>query len=168
MKTVNIKGKEYVEVNERIKEFRTNKDYEAWTLLSEIISCDSGVCIMKATILDAENHVRATGHAYEKEGSTFINKTSYIENCETSAWGRALGNLGIGIDTSIASSNEVENAIANQNNKPKGNIAKPECPDEQINKALDAIAKGNISKENALKKLINTFDLTIEQKKNFE
>ena len=31
----------------------------------------------------------ATGHAYEKEGSSFINKTSYIENCETSAIGRA-------------------------------------------------------------------------------
>jgi hypothetical protein len=43
-----------------------------------------------------------------------INKTSYVENCETSAWGRALANLGIGIETSIASSNEVEMAIAKQ------------------------------------------------------
>ena len=55
--------------------------------------------------------------AYEKEGSTFINKTSYIENCETSAWGRALGNLGIGIDTSIASAEEVQNAVLNQSPK---------------------------------------------------
>ena len=56
----------------------------------------------------------ATGHAQEKEGSTFINKTSYIENAETSAIGRALGLLGIGIDTSIASAEEVSTAIANQ------------------------------------------------------
>jgi hypothetical protein len=46
-----------------------------------------------------------------------INKTSYIENCETSAWGRALGNLGYGIQTSIASAEEVEMAIAKQEKK---------------------------------------------------
>jgi hypothetical protein len=44
-----------------------------------------------------------------------INKTSYVENCETSAWGRALACIGIGIETSIASSNEVQMAIAQQN-----------------------------------------------------
>ena len=56
----------------------------------------------------------ANGLAEESKGSTFINKTSYVENCETSAWGRALGNLGIGLDTSVASADEVKNAIANQ------------------------------------------------------
>jgi len=61
-----------------------------------------------------DNQILAVGHAYEKEGSTFINKTSYIENCETSAVGRALGMLGIGIDTSIATAEEVNIAIINQ------------------------------------------------------
>jgi hypothetical protein len=56
----------------------------------------------------------ATAHAYEKEGSSFINKTSYIENCETSAVGRALGIYGIGIDTSLASADEVANAVTQQ------------------------------------------------------
>lgn len=116
MKTINIKGKEYVEVNERIKFFREN--YKGYKLTSEIISLENGFVVIKATILNENNEVVATGHAYEKEDSSFINKTSYIENCETSAWGRALGNLGIGIDTSIASAEEVENAILNQE-KPK-------------------------------------------------
>ena len=58
--------------------------------------------------------IRATGHAEEYMGSSYINKTSFIENCETSAIGRALGLLGIGIDTSIASAEEVSNAISNQ------------------------------------------------------
>ena len=53
-----------------------------------------------------------------KENSSFINKTSYIENCETSAVGRALGMAGIGIDTAVASAEEVQNAINNQN-KPR-------------------------------------------------
>lgn len=117
MKTVNIKGKEYVEVNERVKYFREN--FKGWSLESELLSNEDGVCVFKATIKDENGTIKATGHAYERESSSFINKTSYIENCETSAWGRALGNLGIGIDTSIASGDEVVNAINNQNEEPK-------------------------------------------------
>lgn len=112
MKTVNIKGKEYVEVNERVKYFREN--FEDWSIETELLSNENGVCVIKAIVKNPDGIVKATGHAYENEGSTFINKTSYIENCETSAVGRALGLLGIGIDTSIASSEEVENAINNQ------------------------------------------------------
>lgn len=114
MKTVNIKGKEYVEVNERVRFFRTIDAFANWAIETELLSNENGVCVFKATVKDENGIIRATGHAYEKEDSTFINKTSYIENCETSAVGRALGILGIGIDTSIASSEEVENAMKNQ------------------------------------------------------
>ena len=117
MKTIDIKGKKYIEVNERLKYFREH--YIGFSLESEIISLDSGVCVFKAIIKDEKGTVIATGHAYEKEGSSFINSTSYIENCETSAWGRALGNLGIGIDTSIASAEEVLNAQLNQKKPEK-------------------------------------------------
>lgn len=127
MKTVNIKGREYIEVNERLKYFREN--YKNWSLTSDLISLENGVCVIKATIRDENEVIKATGLAYEKENSTFINKTSYIENCETSAWGRALGNLGIGIDTSVASAEEVQNAINNQNPK-----------DSTINNDLDIFA----------------------------
>ena len=115
MKTVNIKGKEYVEVNERVKYFI--KSYPGWSIETEILSNSDGVCVFKATVRDDGGILRATGHAYEKESSSFINKTSYIENCETSAVGRALGFLGIGIGTSIASSDEVANAANNQTTK---------------------------------------------------
>ena len=116
-KTTNIKGKEYVEVNERIKYFRTSEDYKGWSINTELIHFDSDSCVMKAEIRDDQWVLRATGFAQEDKSSSYINKTSYVENCETSAWGRALANLGIGIDTSIASSNEVQIAIAKQNNK---------------------------------------------------
>lgn len=117
VKSIDVKGKPYVEVNERIKAFR--KLYPEGIIETELLSNENGVCIFKAIIsstmtTEGERCVLATGHAYEKEGSTFINKTSYIENCETSAVGRALGMLGLGIDTSIASAEEVQNAIANQ------------------------------------------------------
>jgi hypothetical protein len=118
LKTVKIRDKEYVEVNERLKAFRTLPEYKGYSLESDVIALENGVITIKATIRDADGVVKATGLAQEKESSSFINKTSFVENCETSAWGRALGNLGIGIDTSVASAEEVENAINNQNPKP--------------------------------------------------
>lgn len=130
MKTVNIKGKEYVEVNERIKYFR--EKYKNWSLTSKIISLKEGVCVIRAVIRDENGVVKATGLAYEKESSSFINKTSYIENCETSAWGRALGNLGIGIDASIASADEVQNAQRNQEDAPKVNNSKAKPTVKQL------------------------------------
>jgi len=93
MKTIDIKGKPYITVNERLKYFREN--FKGHSLLSEMVSNENGVVIFKATILNENDRVIATGYAYEKEGSSFINKTSYIENAETSSWGRCLGNFGI-------------------------------------------------------------------------
>lgn len=115
LRTVNIKGKEYVEVNVRIKAFRDM--YPDGSIMTEIVSHQDGVCVVKAIAI-VGGQIRATGHAYEKEGSTFINKTSYIENAETSAIGRCLGCLGIGIDTSVASVEEVANAIKQQGGDP--------------------------------------------------
>ena len=112
IKTTDIKGKEYAEVNQRIKAFRMV--YPTGPIIPEMLKCDDGICIFKATVSDEEGNVLGVGHAYEKENSTFINKTSYIENCETSAVGRALGMAGFGIDTSVASAEEVANAIENQ------------------------------------------------------
>lgn len=119
IKTTDIKGKDYAEVNQRIKAFRMV--YPNGSITTEIVSLVDGVVTMKTTIKDNEGNVLSTGYAYEKENSTFINKTSFIENCETSAVGRALGMCGFGIDTSVASAEEVRNAIENQkpNNQPK-------------------------------------------------
>ena len=113
--------KDYAEVNERIKAFRML--YPNGTIKTEIISLNDGVCVFQALAMTEEGRILATGHAFEKEGSSVINQTSYIENAETSAVGRCLGMLGIGIDTSIASYEEVSNAIEQQE-QPK-ETAKP-------------------------------------------
>jgi len=119
MKSIKIKGKDYITVNERIKYFQ--EFYENWSLISEIISpieqIEDFVCI-KATVLNPDGRVITTGHAHEVPTGQ-VNSTSHIENCETSAWGRALGCLGIGIDTSIASAEEMERVDRIQNTPPK-------------------------------------------------
>lgn len=127
IKTTNIKGKDYAEVNQRIKAFRMV--YPNGSITTEIVSLVDGIVTMKTTIKDNEGNVLSTGYAYEKENSTFINKTSFIENCETSAVGRALGMCGFGIDTSVASAEEVQNAIENQ--KPNNNQPKEETKPQQ-------------------------------------
>ena len=111
MKSVDIKGKQYIMANERIKEFR--KQHPNGQILTQIMANADGQVMFQAKIM-VEGVLVATGHAYEKEASSFINKTSYIENCETSAIGRALGVYGIGIDASIASAEEVGNAVKQQ------------------------------------------------------
>lgn len=117
MKTVNIKGKEYITVNERLIHFRTEAAYKGWRIVEDLISLDDNEGVFKATILDPDGNEMVSAHAQEYRDSSYINKTSFLENGFTSALGRALGYLGIGINTSIASAEEVGNAVANQDNK---------------------------------------------------
>lgn len=109
---VNIHGKEYKTVAERIGELNDLN----YSLNTELVSWEKNVVIMKATLTitgDDGDVNTYTGHAYEHEGSSQINKTSALENCETSAIGRALAAAGFG-GTEYASANEVENAIHQQ------------------------------------------------------
>ena len=123
--TMDIKGKEYALLNQRIKAFRMV--YPEGSIITEIISLENGICTIKATAKSGDN-ILGTGYAQEKEGSTYINATSYIENCETSAVGRALGMCGFGIDTSVCSAEELQNAI---NNQDSGRVEKAaETPKE--------------------------------------
>lgn len=117
MKTVNIKGKEYITVNQRLIHFRKEAAYNGWRIVEDLISLDDKEGVFKATILDPDGNEMVSAHAQEYRDSSYINKTSFLENGFTSALGRALGYLGIGLDVSIASAEEVGNAVANQDNK---------------------------------------------------
>lgn len=111
-KTGTSETKEYAEVNQRVKAFRMV--HPNGKILTEMLSNMDGVCLFRAEIYSDDGSLLGVGHAQEKESSSVINKISYIENCETSAVGRALGMCGFGIDTSIASADEVKNAIQQQ------------------------------------------------------
>jgi hypothetical protein len=112
--TVNIHGKEYKTVAERVNDAH-DKAKGKLSISTDLVSWEDGVVIVKATI-DMDGNI-FTGHAYEREDSTQINRTSALENCETSAIGRALAAAGFG-GTEYASANEVENAV-HQQSKPK-------------------------------------------------
>lgn len=113
IKKIEVKGKAYACVAARVAAFR--EMCPEGCISTEIISMADGIVVMRSTVADENGKVLATGMAYEKEESSYINKTSYIENCETSAVGRALGMLGIGSDEQMASAEEVANAINTQN-----------------------------------------------------
>jgi hypothetical protein len=143
---------EYVTVNDRLEKF-----YEVFpdgSIQTEIISNENGVCIFKAYAYRDQADLRpATGHAYEKEGSSFINKTSHIENCETSAVGRALAMLGFEIKKSIASREEVANAKLQQE---QGNKEEQKYVEDIRNSTIDAI------KISALTKAVISYNISDE------
>ncbi len=111
----NIKGRQYIDVAQRIQGFW--ELYPQGRIVTEMVADDGKRCVFKAEAYDmAEGGagLLATGHAYEVNSGRGVNATSYIENCETSAVGRALGMLGIGSTDSIASADEVMAAQAYQ------------------------------------------------------
>ncbi len=111
--TVKIHGKEYKTVALRIQEFR--EKHPDFTIQTELVEANDTLVVMKATI-SAGGMVIATGYAEEVRTASKINRTSALENAETSAVGRALAFFGLG-GSEIASADEVANAISQQNSQ---------------------------------------------------
>lgn len=158
---LDIKGKGYATVPARIQAFR--QLCPNGTIETEIIDMTNGIVTMKATAKDEDGKVLGTGFAQEKETASYINKTSYIENCETSAVGRALGMIGLGAESSIASAEEMVNALMNQAKTEK---AKSEPIDSTMVVALVSAAKNaDVTVEQICEKFgIQTLgDMTVEQ-----
>ena len=123
-KTGEVKVKDYAEVAQRVKAFRMV--YPTGYIHTHFYDLKDGVCTMMAECgYYSESGAKielATGTAQEKEGSSFINEFSYIENCETSAVGRCLGLAGFGIDAAVCSAEELQVAIENQEKNPMGQV----------------------------------------------
>jgi hypothetical protein len=130
LKTINIKGNDYVQVNERVRAFRTHPDFANMSIETSIVELSENRVLMLAKVLDVNGIVRSTGHAEEILTSHGVNSTSFIENCESSAVGRCLGFLGIGVDTSIASGEEVERAT----NRQESNAEEKRTDENSVNK----------------------------------
>jgi len=111
---VDIHGKNYTLVAERINQI--NDDAKTYSLTSQILKWDDQFIIIQATLL-IEGEGTYTGTAMERLGSNHINKTSHVECCETSAWGRALAAAGYGGD-SIASADELVMALNQEKQAP--------------------------------------------------
>lgn len=149
MKTVNIKGKEYATVPERVKAFR--QICPGGCISTEIVNLTDEMVIMRTTVTDEDGKILSTGMAFERPDSSYINKTSFIENCETSAVGRALGWIALGVDASMASAEELVNALKGQEEIK----AKEACNAE--------IAAQKQSRAAELKRWIAAHKLTMDQ-----
>ena len=114
-KAIDIKGKEYVLVSDRIIYF--NEKYPEGCIKTKLIT-DPGadtVFVKAAVYPDSGKQLRYfTGYSQAKWGEGYINKTSALENAETSAVGRALAFMGIGVIDSVASLDEMNKTTHNQ------------------------------------------------------
>jgi len=140
-KTTNIKGKQYVEVNQRVIALRALPEFKGHSIETELLHIDTESCVVRATIKNAEGQIVSQGMAQEDKSSSRINQTSYVENCETSAVGRALGFLGIGIETSIATADEVDMAIKKQDS-PSASASKKPLTQDLIDSMKEAVKSG--------------------------
>lgn len=155
IKTTNIKGKQYAEVHERIKHFRGEPNYASLGINTEVLEWDKDKeeIVIRASIYDTSSDIGgilASGIAHERrdDKQSFVNKTSYVENAETSAIGRALACMGIGIEDAYASAFEVANAIAQQDGKKKDHLKVVETPKESAAKdSIDSIPTHDSSDE---------------------
>jgi len=123
---VEIHGRMYRTVAERLSD--AHKDHKgALTIRTEIVNHDwltAGVIVMKAEITTFAEYDKPvghfTGHAYEEIGDSTINKTSALENAETSAIGRALASAGYS-GSEFASADELVGALEQQSKIPTSN-----------------------------------------------
>lgn len=109
---VKIHKNDYKTVALRVNEFHSSASHKGWAIETDLIK-DGNLVVIKSTIKDSDGRIRGTGYAEELRGSSNINKTSALENCETSAIGRALASVGFA-GTEYASANEVSDAIIQQ------------------------------------------------------
>ena len=135
---INIRGKEYQTVALRVQTFRDS--FPDYSLVTDVVERAPECVVMRAAIMDKEGRVLATGHAEEYRASSQINKTSALENAETSAIGRALAAFGFG-GTEFATANEVQNAIhqsgagAEQGQSQSGAVSP--APTDKMNGAIN-------------------------------
>jgi hypothetical protein len=164
---VNIHGKAYETVALRVRKFREGAGKEC-SLTTEIVSRDDECVVMKATIATPDGRILATGHSEEYRHTSQINRTSALENAETSAIGRALAALGLG-GTEFATADEVANAITQQK---KGTSGTDGCfaalsPDEQEKAketAADIVHLWDTGNEHAAYEQFYEADLSNEMK----
>ena len=107
-------GRWYPTVALRVEAFRRFFDVSDWGIVTDIVTNTELTVCIRAKIVsfsDDPSRVVATGTAEEVRGSSYINKTSALENAETSAIGRALASFGLH-GGEMASANEIEQATA--------------------------------------------------------
>jgi len=157
---VNIRGKEYQTVALRVQKFR--EQHPDWSIITALISRDAETVVMLASVMNEQNRIIATGHAEEFRNASQINSTSALENCETSAIGRALAAAGFG-GTEFASANEVQNAI-HQQSKPNTPDLKPIIQSLEQAKNVSELQNNFKTAYEALRNLPPALKLAIEAK----
>ena len=152
LKTIPIKDKDYVPVDERLKAFHKYYDghietevFERDTCVDQLSGKQAERYVVVARVypysfdMEADEHTRTrfySGSASEISSQGFINKTSALENCETSAIGRALGIMGIGLDNGVASYQEVKQAVKSKEQAMARSTDYIRV-DKKVNKALE-------------------------------
>ena len=121
IKSQKIHGKSYAMVHDRVNYFRGEAMYKDLGIETEVVHFSEEHCVVRAFVRDKDGFILASGiaHEWKLDPKSAVNKTSFVENAETSAIGRAMACLGIGIEDAYASAFEVELAKASEGSSRK-------------------------------------------------
>lgn len=173
-KAIDIRGKEYVLVSDRIIYF--NETYPQGFIETKLLSePDSEMVVIKAKVTPdiGTSNRYFIGHSQAKWGEGMVNKTAALENAETSAVGRALAMMGIGVIDSIASVDEMKKATQQTPNTYQNTTSYQDKPaSEKQKQMIFAVAKEKGIEAEEAKEKIKTFfklesfsNLTMQQAK---
>ena len=135
---VNIKGKGYTMVKDRIEIFRRHYGLDLG-IKTNIHTYNDKVVVVEASVIDANGKCIGDGKCEEFRSSSKINQSSALMNCETGAIGRALANCGLS-GTEFASAEEMVAALTKQESKVIANLIKEkESNEDSLQDDLDKI-----------------------------
>jgi hypothetical protein len=153
---------DYITVAERLIAFY--EKHPEGSIRAEILSDDGKRVVMKAyAYRTPQDEHPGIGHAEEVRGEGMVNKTSALENCETSSWGRAIASLGFHVQKGVASREEVEQAQAEQ--ERQNGLS----PDDKLRERIKALGVVDESRAKLTEMGVTNLDgLSPEQREEFE
>ena len=139
-------------------------EYPDGRIITSIHHYDGSTIIMRAECYNNDDRLIATGYAEEVFGNSPVNKTSFLENCETSAIGRAISNSRIGHTGERASSTEMEK-VNRVNSEPARSDTHGSATPKQIG-FLKSLARGkgwdDLQLLDYIHKLLRVDDVIVE------
>ena len=172
-KAIDIRGKQYVLVSDRVNYF--NETYPQGFIQTKLLSSpDADMVVIKAKVVPDYTQIGRSfiGHSQAKWGEGMVNKTAALENAETSAVGRALAMMGIGVIDSVASADEMKKATSDPIMQVTKGMGNDKPASEPQKKMIFAVAKDKGLDPDKTKEAIKSYfklnsysDLTVSQAK---
>lgn len=165
--TINFRGREYKTVALRVQEFRAAFPIaDGWSIRTSPVTVSDDVVVFRAAVVDPSEREVAVGYAEERRSKRGVNATSAVENCETSAIGRALAAAGFA-GTEYASADELARAVSSEARGDVSVRVQELREDETEKRARQLAARELVQLAKDFTKTLHDYGLTVDQVRDY-